>query len=267
MAPVEYIIPLLPLDRLVLDSVEGVLTRLNASNPLPILADPPEVFQLWTWTIRITKHLREDLDQETVDRDHDSDLETAYADVLNWLRHSSRSLAQATFRIDALEDANPSFLVDLGENTVQDVKCVPSPHDAYYWNLLQRIHSQGNLKLRKDSLFQPTGSFDVWEAMHTLLIQSTRIQEALDLYQTLFNHETFTSLYEFRLTAGSQDEDHQTRGFDVPEADIEHSYKKMRIEAWSEHQALELFHRSNQEQMERVGCTLLVPKEELTVRL
>jgi hypothetical protein len=218
MASVEYVVPLLALDRLVLDRVESILPSFDVPRLIPTSADQCEVFQLWAWTIRITESLHLELDGERLEEDHDGDRNAAYADALDSLRHSD-TLTTGLFRINALEEANPSFLAELGDRPARDMKCVPAPDDAHYWSLLQSIFSHGKLKLQKASMLQPTKAFDVWKAMQMLLIQSRMIENASELYQNVLEHPIFTSLYEFRLKSGSQGEHPLACVPNIPEVD------------------------------------------------
>ena len=121
MASVEYAVPLLPLDRLLIDQVETILPSLDVPKAVVTSSDQNGAFQLWEWTIHITNFLHQELDGKTLQEDHDGNRNAAYADVLNSLRHApDGALAANLFRVDALEEANPSFLTELGNRPARD---------------------------------------------------------------------------------------------------------------------------------------------------
>jgi hypothetical protein len=252
MSFVQCVIPLLPLDRLVLDRVESILHSFDILKIFPTSADQCEVFQHWEWTTHITKYLHQELEGESVEADHDDDRNIAYIDL---------------FRVNALEKANPSFLVELSNRRAQDVKCVPASQDAHYWGLLQAIYSHGKLKLRKDSVFQPTKAFGIWEAVQTLLIQSTLIENASESYINVLSHPGFKSLYEFRPNSDSQEENPATHAADNPEAHRERFHEEMTTDAWKTEQGWQIFHRLNHGHMERVSCPCPFRAKGFTVRL
>ena len=266
VASVEYIVPLLTVDRLVLDRVESIPPSFDVPKLVPNSAGKCDVFQLWAWTTRITEYLHLELDGERLEEDHDGDRNAACADVLNCLRRvHGGTLAANLFRVNALEQANPLFVAELGDRPARDVKCVLASDDAHYWSLLQSIYSHGKLKFRKASMFQPTKAFDVWEAMRMLLIQSNMIEGASELYQNVFKHPMFTSLCKFRPKSGSQ-EKHATASVpNIPDADRERYDNRTAIDAWAREQALQMFRQDNQGQMERVGRPCQLRTERLTV--
>lgn len=199
MASGEYVIPLLPLDRLLIDQVETVLLSLGVQKEAVTNSNRNGAFQLWEWTIRITEYLRQELDGTTLQEDYGGDRNAAYADILNSLRHSPDGpLAANLFRVDALEEANPSFLAELGNHPARDVRCVPAPADVQYWSLLQSIYSSGKLRQQHASMFRSNEGFNIWKAMQILLIQSKLLDIDSELYSYVLNHQIFTSLYEYR---------------------------------------------------------------------
>jgi hypothetical protein len=117
---------------------------------------------------------------------------------------------------------------------------------------MQSIYSHGKLRLRKASKFQPTYTFDVWEAMQ-MLVQSKMIENASELFQDTLKHPIFTSLYEFRPKATSQEEHGSARVPDIPEADRERIYKGTAIDVWATEQAWQMLRRQTHRQIERVG--------------
>lgn len=198
MASVEYAVPLLPLDRLLIDQVETVLPSLGVQEEA-VTSDRNGAFQLWEWTIRITNYLHQELDGKTLQEDHGGNRNAAYADVLNSLRHAPDGpLVANLFRVDALEEANPSFLAELSNHPARDVRCVPAPDDVHYWSLLQSIYSSGKLRHQHASMLRSNDGFNIWKAMQILLIQSKFLEIDSGLYSKVLNHHNFTSLYEYR---------------------------------------------------------------------
>jgi hypothetical protein len=193
------------------------------------------------------------LEGETVEADYNGDRNIAYAHILNALTNVHGTLSSNLFRVNALEEANPSFLAELGNRPAQEVKCVPASQDAHYWSLLQAIYSHGKLRLREDSVSQPRKEFGIWEAVQALMIQSTLIKNDSESYVNVLSHPGFTSLYEFRRNSDSQEENPTTHATDHPEAHQQRFYKEMTTDAWKVRQEGQIFHRQNHGQTEKVS--------------
>ena len=250
MASVEYIVPLLVLDRLVLDRVESILPSLDVPELVPDSADQCDVFQLWAWTICITKYIHLELDGEQLEEFYDGDRNAAYDEVLTSLRRvHNGALAADLFRVNALEEANPSFLAELGDRPAQDVKCIPASDDAHYWSLLQSIYSHGKL----EPMLRQTERFDVWEGMQMLLIRSEIIGNASELYPYVLTHPDFTRLYEFRPKPGLANQQSSARVAGILETNRERYDEEMTIDERATEGTWQMFRRQSHRQREKVG--------------
>ena len=135
MNAVEFVVPLLPIDRFALDRVKTACPELAQPAASSISAAECNVFQFWIWTHSITEYLHGFLNQGRVVYDYDGDLSIAYAsalDHLGCLHDSDMALSTSLFRVHTFKDANPLFLSDLGDRSSGDIKCVPALADYDY---------------------------------------------------------------------------------------------------------------------------------------
>jgi hypothetical protein len=265
MASIKYVIPLVTLDRAVLDMIGTILPSLDVELA-PVQTQPYDVFQLWIWKHRVAENLLE-LDGDSLE-DHGGDRHAVYDEILNSLRRSDNTaLAANTFRVNAMEEVNVSFLNELGEASAQEIECVSSLDDSPYWRILQSIHSCHLLKLCKAPILQNTQTFDIWDSMKMLLIKSPILESAPGLYPILFEHPVFKTLYEFRRTSPLQEENTLSVALDSPSADQEHGYAGSISDARAKEQSWQMFHRKDHKQKEMVSYPCQIRKEGLIAYL
>ena len=83
MALIEYVSPLLPLARMVLDRLESILSSFHLPVFIPASIDQRDLLKLCGWTAGITEHLHRELNEEQLEDDDDGKRKAAYADIFS----------------------------------------------------------------------------------------------------------------------------------------------------------------------------------------
>lgn len=198
ITPVPFVIPICNFERLLLDLILIVFGLGELEREAVQDQPQDDVFRKWIWTKRIYGFFQKDLSVEELENAmHDGSNEAGYADMLHFLRHQGY-LAMSTFRVEALQRANPEFLQHLEGHLFEDVLCIAAEQDLPYWKILQSFYDEHMLRFTKNSILSNQLTFDICKEVRMLMLQSPLLTDSSKLFDHFYDHPDFVVRYKFR---------------------------------------------------------------------